>query len=70
MLGVLEDEPERNDVRLKLLEVYAESGDRAAFDEHMTSLIEYCDDEEALLTARELENQFGEEGHHPGRHDG
>ncbi len=61
LLGVLEDEPERNDVRLKLLEVYAESGDRAAFDEHMTSLIEYCDDEEALLTARELENQFGEE---------
>ncbi len=59
--GVLEDEPERNDVRLKLLEVYAESGDRAAFDEHMTSLIEYCDDEEALLTARELENRFGEE---------
>ncbi len=61
LLGVLEDEPERNDIRLKLLEVYAESGDRAAFDEHMTSLIEYCDDEEALLTARELENQFGEE---------
>lgn len=59
--GVLEDEPERNDVRLKLLEVYAESGDRAAFDQHMTSLIEYCDDEEALLTARELESQFGEE---------
>lgn len=61
LLGVLEDEPERNDVRLKLLEVYAESGDRTAFDEHMTSLIEYCDDEEALLTARELESQFGEE---------
>ncbi len=61
LLGVLEEEPERNDVRLKLLEVYVESGDRVAFDEHMTSLIEYCDDEEALLTARELENQFGEE---------
>ncbi|MGE0622505.1 MAG: FimV/HubP family polar landmark protein [Pseudomonadales bacterium] len=61
LLGVLEDEPERNDVRLKLLEVYAESGERAAFDEHMASLIEYCDDEEALLTARELENKFGEE---------
>ncbi|MEM8766673.1 MAG: FimV/HubP family polar landmark protein [Pseudomonadota bacterium] len=61
LLGVLEDEPERNDVRLKLLEVYAETGDRAAFDQHMTSLIEYCDDEDALLTARELEGQFGEE---------
>lgn len=61
LLGVLEDEPERNDVRIKLLEVYAESGDRASFDEHMTALIEYCDDEEALLTARELENQLGEE---------
>ncbi len=61
LLGVLADEPERNDVRIKLLEVYAESGERAAFDEHMTSLLEYCDDEEALLSARELENQFGEE---------
>ncbi len=61
LLGVLEDEPERNDVRLKLLEVYAETGDRSAFDQHMASLIEYCDDEDALLTARELEGQFGEE---------
>ncbi len=61
LLGVLEDEPQRNDVRLKLLEVYAESGERAAFDEHMATLIEYCDDEDALLTAKELENKFGEE---------
>lgn len=59
LLGVLEDEPERNDVRLKLLEVYAESGERAAFDEHMALLVEYCDDEDALLTARDLENKFG-----------
>jgi pilus assembly protein FimV len=61
LLGVLEDDPERNDARLKLLEVYAETGDRGAFDEHMTALLEYCDDEEALLTARELQNRFGEE---------
>jgi len=58
--GVLEEEPGRNDVRLKLLEVYAEAGERAAFNENMTALIEHCDDEEALLTARELENKFGE----------
>ncbi len=61
LLGVLEDAPERNDVRMKLLEVYAETGDRAAFDEHMTLLVEYCEDQEALLEARELESQFGEE---------
>jgi len=61
LLGVLEDEPERNDVRIKLLEVYSETGDRSEFDTHMAALIEHCDDEEALLSARELENQFGEE---------
>lgn len=61
LLGVLEDEPERNDVRMKLLEVYAETADRSAFDQHMTALLEYCDDEEALLSARDLEGQFGEE---------
>ncbi|MEJ2087728.1 MAG: FimV/HubP family polar landmark protein [Gammaproteobacteria bacterium] len=61
LLGVLEDEPERNDVRMKLLEVYAETGDRAEIDKHMAALIEHCDDEEALLAARELESRFGEE---------
>ena len=60
LLGVLEDEPLRNDVRLKLLELYAEIGDREAFDEHLVALVENCDDDEPLLAARELESNFGE----------
>lgn len=59
--GVLEEDPGRNDVRLKLLELYAETRDREAFDAHMAELVERCDDEEALLTARELAQQFGDE---------
>lgn len=61
LLGVLEEDPGRNDVRLKLLELYAETRDREAFDAHMAELVERCDDEEALLTARELAQQFGDE---------
>ena len=60
LLGVLEDDAGRNDVRLKLLELYAETRDRDAFDQHMAELVERCDDEEALLTARELSQQFGD----------
>ncbi len=62
LLGVLEEDPNRNDVRLKLLELYAETRDRDAFDTHMAELLERCDDEEALLTARELGAEFGENG--------
>ncbi len=61
LLGVLEEAPDRNDVRLKLLELYSETNDRGAFDEHMAALVEHCDEEDALLTARELEGQFGEQ---------
>ena len=61
LLGVLEEDPGRNDVRLKLLELYAETRDREAFDTHMAELVQRCDDEEALLTARELAQQFGDE---------
>lgn len=59
LLGVLEDAPDRNDVRLKLLELYAETRDREAFDEHMAELTARCDDHDALHTARELAAQFG-----------
>jgi pilus assembly protein FimV len=61
LTGVLEDEPDRNDVRLKLLEVYSETGERAEFDTHLAALNEYCTDEDALQTARDLESRFGEE---------
>ncbi|MEZ5550453.1 MAG: FimV/HubP family polar landmark protein [Pseudomonadales bacterium] len=60
LLGVLDEDATRNDVRLKLLEVYAETSDREAFDTHMAALIEHCDEEDALLTARDLEARFGE----------
>ncbi len=60
LLGVLDEDPGRNDVRLKLLELYAETRDRTAFDAHLAELVERCDDEEALLTARELAQQFGD----------
>ncbi|HEX7038140.1 MAG TPA: FimV/HubP family polar landmark protein [Pseudomonadales bacterium] len=61
LLGVLEDDPNRNDVRLKLLELYAETRDREAFDTHLAELMRRCEDEEALLTARELGAQFGDD---------
>ncbi len=60
LLGVLEEDPGRNDVRLKLLESYVETSDRAGFDLQMIEFVESCDDEEALLTARELEGRLSE----------
>ncbi len=60
LLGVLEEDPGRNDVRLKLLECYVETSDRAGFDLQMIEFVESCDDEEALLTARELEGRLSE----------
>jgi pilus assembly protein FimV len=55
LLGALTDDPDRSEVRLKLLEVYCETKDQAAFDEHITELVERCDDDELLVVARELE---------------
>lgn len=60
LLGVLEEDAGRNDVRLKLLELYSETNDREAFDEHLAQLVEHCEDEDALLSAREMESRFGE----------
>jgi len=69
LLGVLESSPERNDVRLKLLEVYADVKDRDGFDTHLAQLVEYCDDEDALLTARDLESSFGDDEGGPAADD-
>ncbi|MCZ6657706.1 MAG: hypothetical protein O7C67_10450 [Gammaproteobacteria bacterium] len=60
LLGVLDEDSGRNDVRLKLLECYVETTDRAGFDTQMTGFVESCEDEEALLTARELESRLSE----------
>jgi pilus assembly protein FimV len=58
LLGALDDDPNRSDVRVKLLEVYAETKDEVGFEKHMTELLSRCDDEELLLDARELESKL------------
>jgi pilus assembly protein FimV len=62
LLSALDDDPDRSEVRLKLLEVYAETKDQASFDEHITQLVERCDDDELLLEARDLEATLRGEG--------
>jgi pilus assembly protein FimV len=61
LLGALEDDPNRSDVRVKLLEVYAETKDETGFEKHMTELLNRCDDEDLLLEARELEAKLRED---------
>lgn len=51
----IEEEPERDDVRLKLLELYVESGERGAFSAQLTEFMGRCQDEEMRDAARELE---------------
>ncbi len=62
LLGALDDDPNRSDVRVKLLEVYAETKDEAGFETHMNELLTRCDDNELLLEARELETKLREDG--------
>jgi pilus assembly protein FimV len=61
LLSALEDDPNRSDVRVKLLEVYAETKDEASFETHMTELLARCDDNEILLEARDLETKLRED---------
>lgn len=58
LTSVLSSEPERWDVRLKLLEVFVESHDEAAFAEQAQYVLDHCDDEEVLMACRDLEAQF------------
>lgn len=58
--SALADDPDRSDVRLKLLEVYAETRDAENFSTHMNELVARCDDNDMLLEARELEAKFRE----------
>ncbi len=53
--SALEDDPDRADVRLKLLEICAETKDQEAFDAHMSELVARCNDNEILLEAQSLE---------------
>ncbi len=58
--NVLADEPDRHDVRLKLLEVFVESGDTPGFQENAEYLGLNCDDQDILHAVRELEAQIDE----------
>ncbi len=55
LLGALEEDADRSDVRVKLLEVYAETKSESGFATQMQQLLERCNDNELLLEARELE---------------
>ena len=57
--SAIEKDPSRAEVRLKLLEIYAETEDQAMFDNHMQVLIDTCDDEDSLLQARDISTPFG-----------
>ncbi len=60
LLGVLNEDPERYDVRLKLLEVYVESQDDEPFEQHAQYILDNCSDEEVLLAVQDLEGQLGD----------
>ena len=62
LAGVLADEPDRSEVRLKLLELYVETNERSAFDEQLVALVDNCEDDAVLSEARDLETQFSGDG--------
>jgi pilus assembly protein FimV len=58
LLGALEENPDRHDVRLKLLEVAVSASDTETFERHIQELVDRCDEQDILLAARELEETF------------
>jgi pilus assembly protein FimV len=56
--GALANDPDRWDVRLKMLEVCVESHDEEGFSTHAQYVLDHCEDEEVLLACRDLEAQF------------
>lgn len=60
LAGALEKEPERHDVRLKMLEVCVDGEDPQGFAEHAEYLVDSCDDEDVLQAVRELESRLNE----------
>ena len=58
--GVLEKEPERHDVRLKLLEVFVESNDEEGFEANAQYLADNCNDVDILQAYHQLEEQLRE----------
>lgn len=60
LTGALGQDPDRHDVRCKLLELYAETNDRDGFNAEFAALRERCDDTEVLTAAAELEGRLEE----------
>ncbi len=60
LTGALAQDPDRHDVRCKLLELYAEMNERDNFNSEMETLVQRCDDEDVLTAARELEGRLEE----------
>ncbi len=58
LLGVLDEEPDRHDVRLKLVELYSETNDVDAFKTHYAELRSRCNDQAILDSAVALESQL------------
>ena len=58
LLGALDDNADRHDVRLKLLEVAVSANDTETFERHIQELVNRCEDQDILLAARELEESF------------
>lgn len=60
LTGALEEDANRHDVRLKLLEVCVAAEDVETFDTHLSELLDRCSDQDILLAARELEEGMPE----------
>ncbi|MGI9325140.1 MAG: FimV/HubP family polar landmark protein [Pseudomonadales bacterium] len=60
LTGALTQDPDRHDVRCKLLELYAEMNERDNFNSEMETLVQRCDDEDVLTAARDLEGRLEE----------
>lgn len=58
LTGALSADPDRHDVRCKLLELYAETNDREAFDSEYAELSNRCDDAEVIAAADELRGRL------------
>ena len=56
--GALEADADRHDVRVKLLELYAETNDAEAFEGEMLVLQERCEDEEYLAIASQFRERL------------
>lgn len=58
LTGALSADPDRHDVRCKLLELYAETNDQEAFDSEYAELSTRCDDAELIAAADELRGRL------------